>query len=246
MNIIVVSEPGVYSSEVSLADIKQLSKAVQIIAFSDIDDRTSGSIQKDLSNRCSNPPPISIPTSRNSAVQSTSMEKGFPRDDKIIATNRLTFAVPEVFVQDLNINYSSLVGRGAFGTVSKGKWTGLEVAIKAIPITKRAKNTILRTVEKEININSKLRHLNIIKFLAVARTDNTIYLVYEFIMGCNMEDAIFSEETKLDMDVTAKGKLYIMKQVVQAALYMHSLELVVLHHDIKPGNILIRKGCLST
>ena len=246
MNIIVVSEPGVYSCEVSLADIKQLSKAVQIIAFSDIDDRTSGSIQEDLSNRCSHPPPISTSTSRNSAVQSTSMEKGFPRDDKIIATNRPAFAVPEVFVKDLNINYSSVVGRGAFGTVYKGKWTGLEVAIKAIPITKRARNAMLRTVEKEININSKLRHPNIIQFLAVARTDNTIYLVHEFIMGCNMEDAIFSAATKLDMDIKAKDKLYIMKQVVQAVSYRHSLEPVVLHHDIKPGNILIRKGCLTT
>ncbi|CAG2238710.1 unnamed protein product [Mytilus edulis] len=106
--------------------------------------------------------------------------------------------------------------RGAFGTVYKGKWTGLEVAIKAIPITKRARNAMLRTVEKEININSKLRHPNIIQFLAVARTDNTIYLVHEFIMGCNMEDAIFSAATKLDMDIKAKDKLYIMKQVVQA------------------------------
>ncbi|CAC5359735.1 unnamed protein product [Mytilus coruscus] len=207
MNIIVVTEPGIYSCEVSFADIKQLSKAVQIIALSDIDERTSGSITKTISNGCFH---------------------------------------PSGYSEDLNIDYSSIEGRGAFGTVYKGKWTGLEVAVKAIPIKKRAKTAMLRTVEKEININSKLRHPNIIQFLAVARVDTTIYLVHKFIMGCNMEDAIFSEETKLDMDIKAMDKPHIMKQVVQAVSYMHSLEPVVLYHDIKPGNILIRKSCLTT
>ncbi|CAC5375504.1 unnamed protein product [Mytilus coruscus] len=55
-----------------------------------------------------------------------------------------------------------------------------------------------------------------------------------------------SEETKLNMDIKARDKPHIMKQVVQAVSYMHSLEPMVLHHDIKPGNILIRKGCLTT
>ncbi|CAC5373987.1 unnamed protein product [Mytilus coruscus] len=223
MNIIVVTEPGIYSCEVSFADIKQLSKAVQIIALSDIDERTSGSITKTISNGCSHPSPSITTTSPNSALQST-----------------------KVIIEDLNIDYSSIVGRGAFGTVYKGKWTGLEFAVKAIPIKKRAKTAMLRTVEKEININSKLRHPNIIQFLTVARVDTTVYLVHEFIMGCNMEDAIFSEETKLDMDIKARDKPHIMKQVVQAVSYMHSLEPVVLHHDIIPGNILIRKGCLTT
>ncbi|CAC5416190.1 unnamed protein product [Mytilus coruscus] len=195
MNIIVVTEPGIYSCEVSLfADITQFSKAVQIIPLSDIDERTSGSRTKTISNGCSHPSPSITTTSPNSALQSTSIEKGFAKEDKIekkIATNQHPFAVPEVIVEDLNIDYSSIVGRGTFGTVYKGKWTGLEVAVKAIPIKKRAKTAMLRTVEKEININSKVCHSNIIQFLAVARVDTTIYLVHEFIMGCNMEDAIY-------------------------------------------------------
>ncbi|CAC5382644.1 unnamed protein product [Mytilus coruscus] len=222
MNIIVVTQPGIYSCEVSFADIKQLSKAVQIIAFSDINETTSDSLTKTISYACSHPS-SSMTTSQNSALQST-----------------------KIIVEDLNIDYSSIVGRITFGTVYKGKWTGLEVAVKAIPIKKRAKTAMLRTVEKEINKNSKLRHPNIIQFLAVARADTTIYLVHEFIMGCNMEDVIFSEKTKLDIDIKDRDKPHIMKQVVQAVSYMHSLEPVVLHHDIKPGNILIRKGCLTT
>jgi hypothetical protein len=44
----------------------------------------------------------------------------------------IAFAVQEVFVKDLNIDYSSVLGSGTFGTVCKGNWAGSEVAIKAI------------------------------------------------------------------------------------------------------------------
>ncbi|XP_052078013.1 uncharacterized protein LOC127715947 [Mytilus californianus] len=113
MNIIVVTQPGIYSCEVSFADIKQLSKAVQIIALSDINETTSDSITKTICNACSYPSSsMTTTTSQNSALQSTSIERGFTKEDKIekkIATNQHPFAVPEVIVEDLNIDYSSII-----------------------------------------------------------------------------------------------------------------------------------------
>jgi serine/threonine protein kinase len=37
-----------------------------------------------------------------------------------------------------------------------------------------------------------------------------------------------------------------MRQAVQAVAYMHALVPIVLHNDLKPGNVMIEKGCLST
>jgi hypothetical protein len=36
--------------------------------------------------------------------------------------NNTSLAVPKVFVKDLNIDYSSVLGSGTFGTVCKGNW----------------------------------------------------------------------------------------------------------------------------
>jgi len=105
---------------------------------------------------------------------------------------------------------------------------------------------MLRIVDKEIEISSKLRHPNFIQFLAVAPGENTIYLFHEYINGCNMEDAIFCAEKKLDIGITQQDKLFIMRQVVQALAYMHALVPIVLHNDKKLGNVMIKKGCLST
>ena len=61
-----------------------------------------------------------------------------------------------------------------------------------------------------------------------------------------MEDVIFCEEKKLEMTFTQHDKLFIMRQAVQAVAYMHALVPIVLHNNLKPGNVMIKKGCLST
>ena len=177
---------------------------------------------------------------------SVRQRESFSIEDKSIAKNNPSFAVQEVFVKDLNIDYSSVLGSGTFGTVYKGNWAGSEVAIKAISINKRSQKAMLRIVDKEIEISSKLRYPNIIQFLTVARRETTIHLVHEYINGCNMEDVIFCEEKKLEMTFTQHDKLFIMRQAVQAVAYMHALVPIVLHNDLKPGNVMIEKGCLST
>jgi serine/threonine protein kinase len=35
-----------------------------------------------------------------------------------------------------------------------------------------------------------------------------------------------------------------MRQAVQAVAYMHALVPIVLHNDLKPGNVMMKKGCL--
>lgn len=247
MNMIVVTEPGVYSCEVSFADIKQMSKPLQIISVRDIA-KTASTCSSISAVSTSFVDCSSLTSSVVTTVKEISVRPGesFSREDKSIAKNNPSFAVPEVFVKDLNIDYSSVLGSGTFGTVYKGNWAGSEVAIKAISINKRSQKAMLHIVDKEIEISSKLRHPNIIQFLAVARGKTTIHLVHEYINGCNMEDAIFCEEKKLEMAITKEDKLFIMRQVVQAVAYMHALVPIVLHNDIKPGNVMIKKGCLST
>ena len=107
-----------------------------------------------------------------------------------------TFAVPEISISDLGIDKSTQLGTGTFVTVYKGTWVGSTVAVKMIPVLPRSRKHMLKSIEKETRINTKLRHPNIIQFLAYAKGEKAVCLVHEFIEGSNMEDAIFDTAKK--------------------------------------------------
>lgn len=61
-----------------------------------------------------------------------------------------------------------------------------------------------------------------------------------------MEDVIFDQETRQLMDIKPGDKLFILSQCVQGVAYLHALVPPVIHQDIKPSNIMIKKVCHTT
>ncbi|XP_061165044.1 uncharacterized protein LOC133174019 [Saccostrea echinata] len=251
--IYIVKEPGMYACQVSYADVKQMSKPIQIIEVSECASKTyedkdvvSAEVVQTRNVSLTKSTDTCVSgniTGTNKAEKDSSLNR---RQEALGKEKSSCFAAPEVKVDDLNIDYSTTLGSGAFGTVYKGKWAGSVVAVKALTVTKRNPNTMLEMVEKEIHISSKICHPNIVLFLAVARAPATIYLVHEYIDGCNMEDAIFDQETKQLMDIKPEHKLFILRQCVQGVAYLHALVPPVIHQDIKPSNIMIKKICHTT
>ncbi|XP_062593625.1 uncharacterized protein LOC134255124 [Saccostrea cucullata] len=271
--IYIVTEPGMYSCQVSYMDVKQMSKPIQIVEVSECAkpiqkievsecakpiQKTEVSecakpIQKTEVSECAKPIPKVEVSECAKPIQKIEVSECANEGKLVSAETNVSlpkptscFAAPEVKVEDLNIDYSTALGSGAFGTVYKGTWAGSVVAVKALTLTKRNRNSMIEMVEKEIHISSKIRHPNIVLFLAVARAPATVYLVHEYIDGCNMEDAIFDQETKQLMDIKPEHKLFILRQCVQGVAYLHALVPAVIHQDIKPSNIMIKKVCHTT
>ena len=48
-------------------------------------------------------------------------------------------------------------------------------------------------VRTEIKINVRIRHPNIVQLLATASESEGVYLVQEYIKGCNMDDPVFDD-----------------------------------------------------
>lgn len=248
------SKVYVYTCLVSYADLQQRSKPIQIISIEMNACETSIEPAEPVKpNSDSNSADLAVasdfPVSKKVRIEnSDSMRKpdDLEKKNSSCVKENLCFAAPEVKVDDLHIDYSTALGSGAFGTVYKGKWAGSVVAVKALTVTKRNRSIMLDMVEKEINISSRIRHPNIVLFLAVARAPTTIYLVHEYIDGCNMEDAIFDQETRQLMDIKPGDKLFILSQCVQGVAYLHALVPPVIHQDIKPSNIMIKKVCHTT
>ena len=137
-----------------------------------------------------------------------------------------------VYEQDGKIK---IIGSGSFGQV----YLGLNTIKKSYYAIKHMdkKNIIsllhsLTGVQKEIEIQSKIEHPNIVKLLYVKETDISYDLVMEYAPKGNLFHYI-RKNKGLNEDVAFN--LFI--QVVNAINFLHENDLI--HRDIKPENILM-------
>ena len=132
----------------------------------------------------------------------------------------------------------TILGKGAFGTVylgtkitSDGK--NGKVALKEIPKQLNDEESE-KALQNEIDICQQLYNTNIVKMIKIEKNiDDKVYLVYEL---CNGGDL----RRYMDYFKTFDEELIqiIMIQMVNALFELHRKG--VIHHDIKPENILIQ------
>ncbi|CAD88263.1 Aurora-B kinase Ark1 [Schizosaccharomyces pombe] len=126
------------------------------------------------------------------------------------------------------------LGKGKFGRVylAKEKKTGFIVALKTLHKSELVQSKIEKQVRREIEIQSNLRHKNILRLYGHFHDEKRIYLILEFAGRGELYQHLrrakrFSEE------VASK---YIF-QMANALSYLHKKH--VIHRDIKPENILL-------
>lgn len=88
---------------------------------------------------------------------------------------------------------------------------------------------------KEAQNLARWEHPNIVRVTDCFDENGTFYYVMDYIDGENLNDYI--KKTYVDKEEAVN----IIKDVAKAMLYMHN-EMHMLHLDLKPGNIMRRKG----
>lgn len=130
------------------------------------------------------------------------------------------------------------VGKGAMGTVYKGKdpAIGRMVALKTIRVDKIADasevDELRERLIREANAAGNLSHPNIVTIYDVGEEGNLQYVAMEFLEGCTLEQ-IIGRRLQLNFRIAAK----IVYQVCLALSYAHKNNIV--HRDIKPANIMV-------
>ncbi|XP_047481219.1 aurora kinase A-like isoform X2 [Penaeus chinensis] len=128
------------------------------------------------------------------------------------------------------------LGKGKFGNVylAREKKTHTVLALKVLFKSVLMKAGIIHQVRREAEIQSHLRHPNILRMYGYFHCDKRVYFMLEYARYGEMYKVLCSQPNKRFTEYQAAN--YIM-QLVSALEYCHSKK--VIHRDIKPENILI-------
>ncbi|KAG5234863.1 G-type lectin S-receptor serine/threonine-protein kinase [Salix suchowensis] len=183
---------------------------------------------------------------RKSKVLLSKTKGGYPlsSDENIIQDN-----LNRVKLQDLplfnlqmlsaatdNFDISNKLGQGGFGPVYKGVLPdGQEIALKRLS---RASGQGQDEFMTEVEVISKLQHMNLVRLLGCCVEGEEKLLVYEYMPNKSLDAFLFDPSRKQLLDW--KKRVNIVEGICRGLLYLHrDSRLRIIHRDLKAGNILL-------
>ena len=132
------------------------------------------------------------------------------------------------------IKLGKQIGAGNFGTVYRGEWNGMSVAIKQLHadvVSSAEKDAFTAEAERMIHIKN---HRNIVMLCGVCEIDGNLALVTEFCDGGSLDQALYGKKPliwKLDAQVSvAIGTSFGLQ-------HLHHQNII--HRDVAARNVLL-------
>ena len=153
------------------------------------------------------------------------------REDSSVSTN-CGSEVKRWTLKDFEIGRA--LGKGKFGHVylARERKSGFIVALKVLYRAELESANVEKQLRREIEIQSHLRHINILRLYGYFYDEKRVYLILEYAPNGELYKKLRAA-TKFTEDIAAQ---YI-QQMAHALLYLHSKH--VIHRDIKPENLLL-------
>jgi eukaryotic-like serine/threonine-protein kinase len=133
-----------------------------------------------------------------------------------------------------------ILGEGGMGVVylARALHTEVDVVVKAVRPEIAHRPDIRERTLAEGKALAHIDHPNVVQLKSVVVTDNDLLLVMQYIDGETLEDRIVRHRSE-GRPMPLGEVINIFRQVLQGVAAAHAEH--VIHRDIKPGNILIRK-----
>ncbi|AVL95162.1 putative serine/threonine protein kinase receptor [Moumouvirus australiensis] len=131
------------------------------------------------------------------------------------------------------IELGESLGTGGFGTVYKATWKGTEVAVKVISSESTTKN-MEQVFNDEIRIMTKLRHPNVVLFMAACTKPPKMCIIMENMSLGSMYELL---ENELIPEIPLELKVKMAYQASKGMHFLHSSGIV--HRDLKSLNLLL-------
>ncbi|KAJ3089566.1 spindle assembly checkpoint kinase [Quaeritorhiza haematococci] len=135
-------------------------------------------------------------------------------------------------LQDFDVGRA--LGKGKFGRVylAREKRSGYVVALKILFKSELAQAKVEKQLRREIEIQSHLRHTNILRLYGYFYDAKRVYLILEYAA----KGELYKVLRKYGRFPEKRASKYIC-QMAKALIYLHQKH--VIHRDIKPENLLL-------
>ncbi|KAK1289670.1 L-type lectin-domain containing receptor kinase S.1 [Acorus calamus] len=145
------------------------------------------------------------------------------------------FSYEELYNATKGFSRDGLLGFGGFGKVYKGVLPEAgDVAVKCVSHDSKQG---LREFMAEVSSIGRLKHKGLVPMRGWCRRGTELMLVYDYMPNGSLNKWIFDDAERL---LDWEGRQKVLVDVAEALHYLHhGWDQVVLHRDIKAGNILL-------
>ncbi|KAJ8603647.1 hypothetical protein CTAYLR_007584 [Chrysophaeum taylorii] len=182
----------------------------------------------------------SFPLVRQSSASPTNLEIRCSFRRRQLRRARSIHADWEIDSNELEIGRS--LGGGKFGLVREALWRGAPVAVKRLKasvLTSENNEAVVR-FDREICLLANMRHPNILMFMgAVMNCDEGNVMVVTERLDLSLHDLLYEQEPPVAL--TRATWYSVCEQICRGLNYIHLSDPPIIHRDIKPKNVLIRR-----
>lgn len=133
-----------------------------------------------------------------------------------------------------SITLDTVIGQGGFGCIYKGSLRGMPVAIKQIMAPKFQASEVMKMVENELKLLTRLRHSNFVcQVIGYYHADPTLSIIMTLAENGDLQRFLRSGHLKGDWNT----KACICRDIAKAVDSVHAENII--HGDLKAANILL-------
>jgi serine/threonine protein kinase/2',3'-cyclic-nucleotide 2'-phosphodiesterase (5'-nucleotidase family) len=126
------------------------------------------------------------------------------------------------------------IGTGTYGTVYRGTWKGVDVAVKRF-INQRMTEKVMLGFRAEVAFLSELHHPNVVMFIGACIKKPNLCVVTEYVKKGSLRSVLTDNTIKLRW----QQKLMMLRGAAMGINYLHTLNPLLIHRDLKSDNLLV-------
>jgi serine/threonine protein kinase len=123
---------------------------------------------------------------------------------------------------------------GSYGVVYRGKWKGVDVAVKRF-IKQQLDERRLLEFRAEMAFLSELHHPNIVLFIGACVKRPNLCIVTEFVARGALKAVLSDNTIRLPWDLRIK----LLRSAAIGLAYLHTRDPMIVHRDVKSSNLLV-------